>query len=615
MFSTAVTDAPAHRGPENATCARPMLAGDGGPARAARRLARSLFLLIPVLAAAGAGLAIAQADDPQLAQCLSAMATPDLKIASCSAVIAARTQPPGDLSMAFFMRALVFMQKGSGDRAIQDASEAIRVAPSFAPAYNLRGLVYRQQGQQRRAIQDFGEAIRANPTFVPAYNNRGITYAQIGEYDHAIADFDSALRLKPNLEIALANRGNAYLSKGQLDRAIADLDEALRLDPHDADAMRARQTAAARKSQTASVAPAKPRPGPAPAGPAERQASAEPRKDTRAPASKTAPAAVPGSPAGAPESKSPAPLVPQQGPQMQQGATPPVAALTLAPGTASLQSQGSLQGAASVPTNAPAAPLAEIMGPPMPPPSPAVEPAGPEAEAPSACADAGEEDRGGTFWPGSSDRTPCSPPAEAEAAERQPPPESKAAAPEAGPTDARQAEAAQAGATRTEDASDDGLVSLVGRIADLFGGSSDNSPPSLSPSSSPSPSSEPQAPAAAEPQIAMAGPPPPGPLAAARPRVAVPEVVPEVEHEACPNSALSYISVGPATGKRDIGENGYAIENHCAAYEISVEYQVTSDEDCDTTRSHDVAIPASRWVGDYSLCDKQPEILRARFKR
>src|SRR5204862_543460 len=73
-----------------------------------------------------------------------------------------------------------------------------------------------------RAIADFSEAIRLIPKNATAFNGRGKAYANKRDYDRAIADYSEAIRLDPKYVFAFNNRGNAYRNKGDTDRAIAD---------------------------------------------------------------------------------------------------------------------------------------------------------------------------------------------------------------------------------------------------------------------------------------------------------------------------------------------------------------------------------------------------------
>jgi lipoprotein NlpI len=122
--------------------------------------------------------------------------------------------------------------KGDRDRAIADASEAVRLVPTFAMAYANRAGAYLLNGDidLERAISDASEAIRLDPGYPLAYANRASAYVMKGDSDRAIADASEAIRLAGSA-IAFFNRAAAYFSKGDNDRAIADYGEVIRLEP------------------------------------------------------------------------------------------------------------------------------------------------------------------------------------------------------------------------------------------------------------------------------------------------------------------------------------------------------------------------------------------------
>jgi tetratricopeptide (TPR) repeat protein len=126
-------------------------------------------------------------------------------------------------------------RKAVYDRAIADYTQALRLDPNIALAYNNRGMAYAGKGDYDRAIADYTQALRLDPNIALAHNNRGMAYADKGDYDWAIADYTQALRIDPDLVAVYNNRGMAYAGKRDYDRAIADYTQALRLDPNDAD--------------------------------------------------------------------------------------------------------------------------------------------------------------------------------------------------------------------------------------------------------------------------------------------------------------------------------------------------------------------------------------------
>ena len=113
------------------------------------------------------------------------------------------------------------------DDAIADYSEAIRLRPDYAEAYNDRGHAYhRKGGNGDRALADFTRAIELRPEYPTAYNNRGVVYMAGGHAARAIPEFDRALELNPNFRNAYVNRANARLRLLHIGAALDDFHRA-----------------------------------------------------------------------------------------------------------------------------------------------------------------------------------------------------------------------------------------------------------------------------------------------------------------------------------------------------------------------------------------------------
>jgi tetratricopeptide (TPR) repeat protein len=121
--------------------------------------------------------------------------------------------------------------KRTGDVAVTACGRLIKVTPKVFALVS-RGNAYKDKGDVDHAISDYSEAIRLNPKYALAFNNRGNAYRAKGELDRAISDYNEALRLDPEYGLAFYNRGNTYLAKNEEDRAIVDFSEAIRLDSH-----------------------------------------------------------------------------------------------------------------------------------------------------------------------------------------------------------------------------------------------------------------------------------------------------------------------------------------------------------------------------------------------
>jgi tetratricopeptide (TPR) repeat protein len=134
----------------------------------------------------------------------------------------------------------------SGEIAIQNCTEALRLSPNDIKLYLARGYEYNHAWNQDRGSPT-RMASRPDPQNADAYHGRGYAYNAKGEYDLAIAEFNKTIRLKPANYVAISDRGIAYYNKGQYDRAIENQDRALKLKPDYAAAIKNRVDAIAKK--------------------------------------------------------------------------------------------------------------------------------------------------------------------------------------------------------------------------------------------------------------------------------------------------------------------------------------------------------------------------------
>lgn len=115
--------------------------------------------------------------------------------------------------------------------ALEDASKALEMDPTFFPAYLTRANVYHKLGNIELAISDNTKAIELAPEYALAYRNRAREYLTQKDYPRAIADLDQAIRLEPANASAYCDRANAHAQRKDYEKAIADCNEAIRLDP------------------------------------------------------------------------------------------------------------------------------------------------------------------------------------------------------------------------------------------------------------------------------------------------------------------------------------------------------------------------------------------------
>src|SRR5487761_1858967 len=179
------------------------------------------------------------------------VATPDARIAACTALIASGELNPTNLAAAYDNRGVAYAAQSRFDLALADYAQATTLNPDDATAFDNQGLAFVSGGQYASAIAsydrgnanagkqqydaaiaDYDAALKRNPGSAATFNNRGLAYAAKGQYDRAMADYDQAIKLDANSAFAFNNRGLAETAQGHDQRAIADYDQAIKLDPN-----------------------------------------------------------------------------------------------------------------------------------------------------------------------------------------------------------------------------------------------------------------------------------------------------------------------------------------------------------------------------------------------
>jgi tetratricopeptide (TPR) repeat protein len=109
---------------------------------------------------------------------------------------------------AYMTRATAYAALGRNDEAIADSTRALEMAQEPL-AYALRGQAYLQrarQGDLQRAIEDETQALALAPFYPFPYYIRGLAYAQIGQINQAIFDLKQHVYLAPFSQSATAAR-------------------------------------------------------------------------------------------------------------------------------------------------------------------------------------------------------------------------------------------------------------------------------------------------------------------------------------------------------------------------------------------------------------------------
>jgi len=165
-------------------------------------------------------------EDAALADVLKVMELDPKRISSLSQAVA---QSLSD-------RGFKLMQQGELDKALADLSQALKLHPKLALAYENRALVFHMKGNHDAAIADLTRLIELEPKKANAYFGRGYLYWKKGAMDKAFADMEKAIALDPEHGHAFNGRAYLWAGKKMYARAIVDFEKAIALNPKDADA-------------------------------------------------------------------------------------------------------------------------------------------------------------------------------------------------------------------------------------------------------------------------------------------------------------------------------------------------------------------------------------------
>lgn len=138
-------------------------------------------------------------------------------------------------SRCFIGLAIMSMQNGYLDDALQQADMAVKAEDTASFNYFIRGQIYETKGDDFKAGLDFNKAIELNALQPDYYYSRGNYLFRLGKYEPAIDDFSNAILLGPQVADFHFQRGYTFYMQQKLDYALIDVRHAIELDSLQAD--------------------------------------------------------------------------------------------------------------------------------------------------------------------------------------------------------------------------------------------------------------------------------------------------------------------------------------------------------------------------------------------
>ncbi|KXZ44388.1 hypothetical protein GPECTOR_68g359 [Gonium pectorale] len=147
---------------------------------------------------------------------------------------------------------------GETEGALADLQKAIDLAPLFggvdsaasrAECYVEKGMIYQKLRDYRRACRELTQAVRLDPGNAQAWNVLGLCSTSQGDIRDGVRAYEKAVELNPRLKESWVNMGQALKEEGRTKEAERVLLQALTLDPPDAPSVHVLRVLAQMKQQ------------------------------------------------------------------------------------------------------------------------------------------------------------------------------------------------------------------------------------------------------------------------------------------------------------------------------------------------------------------------------
>ncbi len=141
--------------------------------------------------------------------------------------------PVVDRARAHTELGAAYLQQNKLEIALDEFTQATKIAPNYALAYNGMALVQAALGEDAEAEANFKQSIKLQPTSSESHNNYGSFLCVRKRYDESITEFLAAVKnplyATPNL--AYANAGICADRKKDTKNAEIYLNKALQIEP------------------------------------------------------------------------------------------------------------------------------------------------------------------------------------------------------------------------------------------------------------------------------------------------------------------------------------------------------------------------------------------------
>jgi len=137
----------------------------------------------------------------------------DGRIAACTALIDASTEPSVQLATDLLHRALAHVALGNDEAALADLDQAALLSPKDGRTYLARAALRLRRRHYEQAVRDFSEAIRLGQDGARSFHGRGRANLGLvfgGTIDQATRDFNAAVEREPGNAAIWVDLGDSW---------------------------------------------------------------------------------------------------------------------------------------------------------------------------------------------------------------------------------------------------------------------------------------------------------------------------------------------------------------------------------------------------------------------
>jgi TolB-like protein/DNA-binding winged helix-turn-helix (wHTH) protein len=137
-----------------------------------------------------------------------------------------------NLPVAYFVRGLVYRERGEYIKALADAEQAVSLDPSYANGHVLHATLLYYAGRPQEGLEKIKMAIRLNPHHPFNYPfHLGQAYFVLERYPEAIEAFNDGLKQNPSSERLHVWLAATYAQSGQMDEARWQMEQIRLVNP------------------------------------------------------------------------------------------------------------------------------------------------------------------------------------------------------------------------------------------------------------------------------------------------------------------------------------------------------------------------------------------------